>query len=118
MGHLLPLSHRLNAKGGVQRRKAPTSIRPFRTAVGLAPQPGRLRRATTQMLYGLTGSQFGTCGFDHPDQGDGSRLWNLAPQIPVEHQLLSRIFEGQGELIDHILSKGPLPGGRHHHVTC
>lgn len=58
--------------------------------------------ATTQMLYGPTGSQFGTGGFDHPDREDGSRLWNLAPRIPAEHRF-SRIFQGQGELIDHIL---------------
>jgi predicted extracellular nuclease len=29
-------------------------------------------------------------------------LWNLTPRIPVEHRF-SRIFEGQPELIDHIL---------------
>lgn len=58
--------------------------------------------ATTQLLYGPPGSQFGSGGFDHPDKGDAFRLWNLAPEIPQEHRF-SRIFEGQGELIDHIL---------------
>src|SRR6478735_4083372 len=58
--------------------------------------------ATTQLLYGPPGSQFDTGGFNHPDQGDAWRLWNLAPRIPVEHRF-SRIFEGQPELIDHIL---------------
>jgi hypothetical protein len=29
------------------------------------------RAATTQLLYGPPGSQFGTRGFDHPDRGDG-----------------------------------------------
>ena len=58
--------------------------------------------ATTQLLYGPPGSQYGTGGFDHPDKGDAWRLWNLAPKIPAEHRY-SRIYEGQGELIDHIL---------------
>ena len=58
--------------------------------------------ATTQLLYGPPGSQFDTGGFDHPDQGDAWRLWTLAPRIPAEHRF-SRIFEGQPELIDHIL---------------
>jgi endonuclease/exonuclease/phosphatase family metal-dependent hydrolase len=58
--------------------------------------------ATTQLLYGPPGSQFGTDGFNQPDKGDAWRLWNLAQQIPAEHRF-SRIFEGQGELIDHIL---------------
>lgn len=58
--------------------------------------------ATTQLLYGPPGSQFDTGGFDHPDRGDAWRLWTLAPRIPAEHRF-SRIFEGQPELIDHIL---------------
>ena len=58
--------------------------------------------ATTQLLYGPPGSQYGTGGFNQPDKGDASRLWNLAPQIPEGHRY-TRIFEGQPELIDHIL---------------
>ncbi|MGV9248914.1 endonuclease/exonuclease/phosphatase family protein [Streptomyces sp. NPDC003710] len=58
--------------------------------------------ATTQILYGPPGSQIGTGGFDHPDQGDAKRLWNLAPRI-IEQGGYSRIFEGQPELIDHIM---------------
>ena len=58
--------------------------------------------STTQLLYGPPGSQYGTGGFSQPDRGDGQRLWNLAPQIPAEHRY-SRVFEGQRELIDHIL---------------
>jgi hypothetical protein len=58
--------------------------------------------ATTQMLYGPPGSQYGTGGFSQPDKGDAWRLWNLAPQIPEDHRY-SRIFEGQRELIDHML---------------
>jgi endonuclease/exonuclease/phosphatase family metal-dependent hydrolase len=58
--------------------------------------------ATTQLLYGPPGSQYGTGGFSHPDRGDAQRLWNLAPHIPPERRY-SRIFEGQRELIDHIL---------------
>lgn len=58
--------------------------------------------ATTQLLYGPPGSQYDTGGFDHPDKGDAWRLWSLAPKIPAEHRF-SRIYEGQGELIDHVL---------------
>jgi endonuclease/exonuclease/phosphatase family metal-dependent hydrolase len=58
--------------------------------------------ATTQILYGPPGSQIGTGGFDHPDKGDPRRLWNLAPLIPDDERY-SRIFEGQRELIDHIM---------------
>jgi endonuclease/exonuclease/phosphatase family metal-dependent hydrolase len=58
--------------------------------------------ATTQMLLGPPGSQFGTAGAGRADRGDASRLWNLAPLIPEEDRY-SRIFEGRKELIDHIL---------------
>ncbi|MFD8982668.1 endonuclease/exonuclease/phosphatase family protein [Streptomyces sp. NPDC059564] len=59
--------------------------------------------ATTQILYGPPGSQIGTGGFTHPDNpGDANRLWNLAPHI-LEQGGFSRIFEGQHELIDHIM---------------
>ncbi|MGH7929999.1 MAG: endonuclease/exonuclease/phosphatase family protein [Candidatus Binatia bacterium] len=58
--------------------------------------------ATTQLLYGPPGSEIGTGGFDHPDSGDGQRLWNLAPLIPAG-QRFSRVYRGRGELIDHLL---------------
>jgi endonuclease/exonuclease/phosphatase family metal-dependent hydrolase len=58
--------------------------------------------APTQILLGPPGSEIGTPGFQRPDQGDGSRLWNLAPLIPEERRF-SRVFRGRGELIDHIL---------------
>jgi endonuclease/exonuclease/phosphatase family metal-dependent hydrolase len=58
--------------------------------------------ATTQILLGPPGSEIGTAGFERPDQGDGSRLWNLAPLIPEERRF-SRVFRGRGELIDHLL---------------
>ena len=58
--------------------------------------------ATTQILYGPPGSEIGTTGYDHPDQGDGTRLWNLAGRIPAEERY-SRIYRGQRELIDHLL---------------
>ncbi|WP_372410778.1 endonuclease/exonuclease/phosphatase family protein [Streptomyces luteireticuli] len=57
--------------------------------------------ATTQILYGPPGSHIGTGGFDRPDDGDRARLWNLAPLIKKD--AVSRVFEGQPELIDHIL---------------
>jgi endonuclease/exonuclease/phosphatase family metal-dependent hydrolase len=58
--------------------------------------------ATTQILLGPPGSEIGTAGFDHPDQGDARRLWNLAPLLPADHAF-TRTFMGRHELIDHIL---------------
>jgi endonuclease/exonuclease/phosphatase family metal-dependent hydrolase len=58
--------------------------------------------ATTQIPLGPPGSEIGTLGFGRPDQGDGSRLWNLAPLIPAERRF-SRVFQGRRELLDHIL---------------
>ena len=58
--------------------------------------------ATTQILLGPPGSEFGTAGFKTPDQGDGQRLWNIAPRLP-EGRAFSRVFNGRPELIDHIL---------------
>ncbi len=63
--------------------------------------------ATTQILLGPPGSEIDTVGFERPDQGDGSRLWNLAPMIPQERRY-SRRFRGRGELIDHILTSHAL----------
>jgi endonuclease/exonuclease/phosphatase family metal-dependent hydrolase len=63
--------------------------------------------ATTQILYGPPGSQIGTGGFDRPDQGDARRLWNLAARIP-EAERFSRVFQGQPELIDHIMVNHPV----------
>ncbi len=65
--------------------------------------------ATTQMLHGPPGSEIGTGGFERPDQGDGQRLWNLAPYIPAERRF-SRIYRGRGELIDHLLASHALVG--------
>lgn len=58
--------------------------------------------ATTQLLQGPPGSEIGTAGFDHPNGGDGQRLWNLAALIPQD-QRFSRVYRGRGELIDHLL---------------
>lgn len=66
--------------------------------------------ATTQLLQGPSGSEIGTAGFDRPDRGDDTRLFNLAPLIPEERRF-SRIYKGSQELIDHILvSQELLPG--------
>ncbi len=66
--------------------------------------------ATTQILQGPPGSEMGTNGFNNPDKGDEARLFNLALLIPQERRF-SRIFKGNGELIDHILvSEELLPG--------
>ncbi len=58
---------------------------------------------TSLILNGPPGSEIGTGGFNIPDQGDAVRLFNLAPTIPPEERV-SRIHEGRGELIDHILA--------------
>lgn len=66
--------------------------------------------ATTQILQGSPGSEIGTAGFNRPDRGDQARLFNLAPLIAQERRF-SRVFKGNGELIDHILvSEELLPG--------
>jgi endonuclease/exonuclease/phosphatase family metal-dependent hydrolase len=66
--------------------------------------------ATTQILNGPSGSEIGTLGFDHPDKGDDTRLFNLAPLIP-EARRFSRVNQGRKELIDHIfVSQALLPG--------
>jgi endonuclease/exonuclease/phosphatase family metal-dependent hydrolase len=46
--------------------------------------------ATTQILLGPPGSEIGTPGYDQPDAGDRTRLWNLAALIP-EPERYSRI---------------------------
>lgn len=68
------------------------------------------KAATTQILLGPPGSELCTAGFDRPDAGDGSRLWNLAPKMPPgdpatgqEAANWSRINNGVKELIDQIL---------------
>ncbi|MFE1248134.1 endonuclease/exonuclease/phosphatase family protein [Streptomyces sp. NPDC058766] len=61
-----------------------------------------VRAATTQILLGPPGSEIGTAGYDRPDQGDATRLWDVAPLIPAA-QRYSRVNSGRRELIDHIL---------------
>jgi endonuclease/exonuclease/phosphatase family metal-dependent hydrolase len=66
--------------------------------------------ATTQILQGPGGSEIGTRGFNRQDQGDDTRLFNLAPLLPEEKRY-SRIHNGTKELIDHIfVSQELLPG--------
>jgi endonuclease/exonuclease/phosphatase family metal-dependent hydrolase len=62
-----------------------------------------MQAATTQLLQGPPGSEIGTRGFDQPDHGDASRMWNLAPLMPTGHDY-SRINQGRAELIDHLLA--------------
>jgi endonuclease/exonuclease/phosphatase family metal-dependent hydrolase len=61
-----------------------------------------LDAATTQLLLGPPGSQFGTGGFDRPDRGDGQRLWATGHWMSPPDNW-SRINQGRPELIDHIL---------------
>ncbi len=53
--------------------------------------------ATTQILYGPPDRNLA-----RPDKGDPWRLVNLSRFLPAE-QTFSRIYQGRGELIDHIL---------------
>jgi endonuclease/exonuclease/phosphatase family metal-dependent hydrolase len=66
-----------------------------------------VQAATTQLLRGPPGSEIGTAGFEQSDQGDGQRLWNLAPLMP-EGRDYSRVNHGRRELIDHILVSAAL----------
>ncbi|GII83929.1 nuclease [Sphaerisporangium siamense] len=59
--------------------------------------------ATTQIVLGPPGSELGTPGALRPDKGDAWRLWNLATRIEPAADRYSRIHQGKGELIDHIL---------------
>jgi endonuclease/exonuclease/phosphatase family metal-dependent hydrolase len=60
--------------------------------------------ATTQIIQGPSGSEIGTKGFLREDQGDGFRMWNLAPLLPGldGEPPFTRRYKGRGELIDHI----------------
>lgn len=62
------------------------------------------------LINGPGGSEIGTAGFDRPDRGDATRLWNLAPAIPAERRF-SRTYRGRRELIDHILISHALLAG-------
>ncbi|MGW2568494.1 endonuclease/exonuclease/phosphatase family protein [Streptomyces sp. NPDC001537] len=75
---------------------------PERDVAVLGDLNDEVQAATTQILLGPPGSEIGTPGYDHPDQGDAQRLWDVAPLIPAE-QRYSRINSGRRELIDHIL---------------
>ena len=67
--------------------------------------------ATTQIIQGPTGSELGTAAFRTGDNGDGYRMWNLAPRLnitpegkPPTKPPYTRVFKGRGELIDHIFA--------------
>src|SRR3954452_7883751 len=68
-----------------------------------------LDAATTQLLFGPPGSQFGTGGFSRPDRGDTQRLWDAGYWMTPPDNW-SRMFPGRPELIDHILISHPLTG--------
>src|SRR3954453_20434575 len=75
-----------------------------------------LDAATTQLLFGPPGSQFGTGGFGRPDRGDAQRLWDLGHWMTPPDNW-SRMFAGRQELIDHILISPPLTGRLHDTAT-
>jgi endonuclease/exonuclease/phosphatase family metal-dependent hydrolase len=61
-----------------------------------------LAAATTEILYGPSGSRVDTRGFHKQDAGDAQRLWNLSALIAPERRF-SRVHAGQREMLDHIL---------------
>lgn len=63
--------------------------------------------ATSLLLNGPEGSEIGTGGFNRADQGDDSRLFNLAPLI-AEARRFSRVHAGRKELLDQILASEEL----------
>jgi endonuclease/exonuclease/phosphatase family metal-dependent hydrolase len=62
---------------------------------------------TSLLLAGPPGSELGTRGFDQPDRGDDTRLFNLAPAIPVQRRF-SRVHSGRPELLDQIFASEEL----------
>ena len=61
--------------------------------------------ATTQIIHGPGGSEIDFrpgSGFQTGDNGDGWRMWNLAPLLTAP--AYTRIYRGRGELIDHIFA--------------
>ena len=63
--------------------------------------------ATSQLLLGPSGSEIGTLGFNIPDEGDRTRLFNTAPRIS-EDRRYSRRHRGTGELLDQIFASEEL----------
>lgn len=63
--------------------------------------------ATSQLLLGPTGSEIGTLGFNRPDLGDATRLFNTDVLIDEERRY-SRIHRGVRELLDQILASEEL----------
>lgn len=63
--------------------------------------------ATSQMLVGPAGSEIGTIGFDRPDQGDATRLFNTDIVI-AEERRYSRIHRGVPELLDQVFASEEL----------
>ena len=60
--------------------------------------------AQTSLIFnGPPGSEIGTRGFDRPDVGDDTRLFNLAMLIDASRRY-SRVYRGKGELLDQIFA--------------
>jgi endonuclease/exonuclease/phosphatase family metal-dependent hydrolase len=58
---------------------------------------------TSLILCGPPGSEIGTRGFDMSDQGDATRLFNVAPLLPADRNY-SRRYHGRNELLDQIFA--------------
>jgi endonuclease/exonuclease/phosphatase family metal-dependent hydrolase len=107
-GEAVTVRERLNALlADPERPDAPKVGRGERTPVifcgDLNDEPNA---ATTQIIQGPPGSEFGTAGFQQDDAGDAYRMWNLAPLLGTVdgEPAYSRRYRGRGELIDHIFA--------------
>ena len=58
---------------------------------------------TSLILNGPPGSEIGTEAFHRRDEGDDTRLFNMAPRI-AEERRFSRLHDGRRELLDQILA--------------
>jgi endonuclease/exonuclease/phosphatase family metal-dependent hydrolase len=65
--------------------------------------------ATTQLLYGPPGSQFGTGGYGQSDRGDAQRLWATGYWMTPPDNW-SRLNQDRRELIDNILVSHAMTG--------
>lgn len=68
------------------------------------------RAATSELVVGPPGSEFGSAGFEAPDRGDGQRLWNTAWLMRPGRDW-SRISFGRRELLDQVLVSHRLATG-------
>ena len=74
--------------------------------------------ATTLILNGPPGSEIDTDGFDIPDDGDGDRMWNLAPLKPSASPGLPRPPGADRPHLRQSLPRHRNTHHRRHHGRC